>query len=323
MASAPSIVATLPSELLSLIFEHLSNTPRGLVQCMLCCRTWHDEAQAILFQHVALSSSTATKYTKLCPSSPNTDAKIQSLTVHLDDVYQSWPKRTRDGSIRDVRVRSQPTHEVWHALDVLSLRFAAMPKLRSLSLARPSDRPRLLSEWNVDSVIGRMISKLPATCVSLEIDVNTAEAKTHVCPAVRAALPQLEYLRLRLSSICPEICGEGYGPGPAIGVAETFRPASAPYLKQCVINMVIDTPNQFHQLGTRLCSANPPRAGPAWPHLTNHLEALHDAETAPNLVSLWILTARGITTCYIRHDIGVKKVTSMPVRQIGDLERDI
>lgn len=53
-----------------------------------------------------------------------------------------------------------------------------------------------------------MLRKLPASCVALEIDTSLKkgpEMEPHLCPLIARLLPQLKYLRLSLTTICPDI----------------------------------------------------------------------------------------------------------------------
>ena len=64
------------------------------------------------------------------------------------------------------------------------------------------------------SVLARVPEALPSTCMALEIDidgrdVHNTESK-HLCPVIRAIIPRLHHLRLRLKYLCPAIiCTEG------------------------------------------------------------------------------------------------------------------
>jgi len=64
--------------------------------------------------------------------------------------------------------------------------------------------------------------------------------------------------------------------------------------------------------------------------LTTHFLALLDAGKAPRLKKLWVISRRlnepidyGSYIAYVRHDVLTKTSTSLPVRRIGGLGKDI
>ena len=160
-------------ELLSAIFDELEGQRSTLFNCMLCCRTWHAYGQPRLYQHVVLSRSGVTKYTRLCPSSPHTDGKVQSLTLRMDAAPSrvDWALDTITGDV------DRAAEKAWQALTTLASRMSSMTKLTSLSVLQTSERSPIPYE-----ALETIVTNMPKTCVCLELDVAAARRGcTHLC----------------------------------------------------------------------------------------------------------------------------------------------
>jgi F-box-like len=96
-------------------------------------------------------------------------------------------------------------------------------------------------EPTLDSaVIDGLIAFLPSSCVNLELDTGGTEGEgedtgTHICTTIQTLLPQLQYLRLRLSTLC----AAAFSQHGTYEVARTLAPLTAPHLASMTINFVI------------------------------------------------------------------------------------
>jgi hypothetical protein len=70
--------------------------------------------------------------------------------------------------------------------------------------------------WLPIGILADIIRSLPQQCCNLEIDTqgkDSAEAGcTHLCEAIRDAIPGLHHLRLRLSILCEALFGAESAP---------------------------------------------------------------------------------------------------------------
>jgi hypothetical protein len=141
-----------------------------------------------------------------------------------------------------------------------------MPKLATFSLAVASGS--IASDfWLPRPAIATIVASLPAACVDVEIDTQGRDfalapgAEPHLCDVLRAALPRLRHLRLRLSVMCPALFFS--------------NDAAAPDADEDDEDDADDKNSNTHMTGAHAVAADPP-ATPA------------GAVTAPALKSLFI-----------------------------------
>ncbi|KAL9095767.1 MAG: hypothetical protein Q9165_002199 [Trypethelium subeluteriae] len=297
--SSPSTINSLPPELLSKVFAGLRTSTSDLLNCVQCNKTWHELAQATLYRYTVLSSTTISKFTAQCPISVNTDGRITSLTLRLDDVARGADENVRAAT----REGNRAAQDLWRALGSLGPRLANLNRLRAFSVYHPSNRDRLQRNgfWIPYSALNGLVQNLPPTCISLELDVDTSRpvGGVDLCSSIRRTLPQLEYLRLRLPALCPKICGHlsrSQGDSSTYTVLKDFPEVAAPRLKQCIINMTIFLPGGLTSALCRVPSDGVLFRQRSWGPLTEHIKALVDREKAPLIEKLWLYSSEPLNT---------------------------
>jgi len=101
--------------------------------------------------------------------------------------------------------------------------------------------------WLARPALANLVDNLPPSCTSLEIGSKEShhhadadlgnQVSGHLCSFIRRVMPQLQYLRLCLRSVCPEMCGVGFELDHLDDVAKGFKPIEAPRLKQFILNL--------------------------------------------------------------------------------------
>lgn len=182
----------------------------------------------ILYDDVVLDLQRLAKFVENCA-----DHEIRSLTLRIDAIrtYFFFPE---------------------HPANVWKKAEARLAPLRRLCLTRM--KPTALSilvkfpfPYTALRDISSILDNLPASCISLEIDILydetvAADLRTysHLCDSIRAILPRLKHLHLRLPLICPAIFSESSGQDVH---CQTVR---APMLKTCLINISVGPPGYVY-----------------------------------------------------------------------------
>lgn len=164
-------------------------------------------------------------------------------------------------------------------------------------------------------------------CVSLELDTKGQEGNggpkpLHICPLIRKAISRLQYLRLRLTNICPDICGFGFDSKRPTAVTDTFKPEKVPFLKECVINLGMEA---FYGpvYRSHICNVSEELSRDGCVTIVAHLQTLVFSKNAPQLKKLRVLDGkrgkeqhRSYATL-VRRDICADKSQALPFRQIN------
>ncbi|KAI4864553.1 hypothetical protein F4820DRAFT_329885 [Hypoxylon rubiginosum] len=228
-------IAKLGPEILLEIFEWLSQDGNAtLVPSVLCCRKWQPLVLSVLYGDVVLTQRRLAKFVER-----STDHKIRSLTLRLEAI----PVNPYDPS-----EAKQTAESRLEALRRLCLRIAGMkPAALSISVDFPFP-------FTASQEISSILDHLPACCVSLEIDLRygssianfttDSQAHLHLCDSIRATIPRLQHLRLRLPLICPAIFSAE--PPSRNAARQVIR---APMLKTCLINLSLRTPGPYSSQG--------------------------------------------------------------------------
>ncbi|KAI6091581.1 hypothetical protein F4821DRAFT_187975 [Hypoxylon rubiginosum] len=232
-----SPIAKLGPEILLEIFEWLSQSQNGdatLFSCVLCCKKWGPLVSSVLYGDVVLTPKRLAKFAENCA-----DHQIRSLTVRLGAI----PVNPYDPSEAKQTAESR--------LEALRQLCLQIEKVRPTALSISVDFP---FPFTASQEISSILNHLPRCCVSLEIDVRygsiisnfTADlqAHLHLCDSIRAVLPQLQNLRLRLPVICPGIFSAGLPDQKA-----PCRAIRAPTLKTCLINLSLRPPGPYPNQG--------------------------------------------------------------------------
>ncbi|KAI1120349.1 hypothetical protein F5Y10DRAFT_258610 [Nemania abortiva] len=239
MASTTPPIARLGADLLTTLFELLArgsgdhgNAP--LLACILCCKKWQPFASAVLYRHVVLDEHRIFKFVK-----NHLAYEIRSLTVTMAAVGVN-------------------PYQVNEAVETTETRLTM---LRGLCPAIKEMRPTTLSisvdipfPFSAASEVASILESLPASCTSLEVDLRhssrissklarvAAQPRPHLCESIRAVLPRLRHLRLRLPTLCPAI----FSTSPSQqDVHQT--PVHSPKLRTCLINLSLREPRYVNQ----------------------------------------------------------------------------
>ncbi|KAI2775263.1 hypothetical protein F4815DRAFT_487542 [Daldinia loculata] len=251
MASPVSSIAELAPEILLEIFKRLAKDNNAtLVPSILCCRKWRPLALSVLYDDVVLNQQRLVKFVENCA-----DHEIRSLTLRMGAI----PVNPYDTA------EAKQTAEV--RLEALRRLCSRITRLKPTVVSILVDFP---FPYTGSSEISSIINNLPASCISLEIDIRYgsvihnfalgSQPHSHLCDSIRDTLPRLQHLRLRLPRICPDIFSVQ---SPSQGAhRQTSRAAE---LKTCLINLSLRLPGTLSRgVWATLCSddiAQTPYAG--------------------------------------------------------------
>lgn len=338
MGSEPPI-ARLSTELLSAVFDQVlqgTGSTSSLLDCMLCCRGWLPLAHRALYRDVVLNAQTLRKF--VAREAPVITVVVHTLTVRLDPTELDQPTAVQ-------------------LLEHLAVRhLKGMTQLGSLSIYQ-IPRLKVKNDFAIPTNgLAPVLENLPPSCTALEIDSvkmrrrswdeedyrrDGPEDKVHLCPYLRKVLPRLQYLRLRLNSLCPDLCGTGYryDPSkPAGEVEDDYTAVDAPHLRECIISVARKWgPDHGHygEPNSVLCH-DPARLQPCLPALAAHMQRLVRRESKKEGSSsgpekLWIVDYQpnlghprdlNYYAAFVRRDIPSQNSMALPHRHIGALEPD-
>ena len=234
-------------EILSQILLHVKivSSTSSLAQCLLCCKIWLDATLPLLYSDLVLTNSNLEAFNQ---SFNVTHASlVRSLTMTVDPVQPAKKPGSPYGYAfledpdRMMQVGSQQSKELWFLLHVSVDKIATMVEMMTFSF-NVSTLPKAVGFWIPRPLITEFIKILPKTCVNVEIDSRgndySEPGDAHLCDALREILPRLRHLRLRLSTLCPAILGDGFSPAQSGDMLSNLRPVAAPQLKTLVINCI-------------------------------------------------------------------------------------
>ncbi|KAI1326705.1 hypothetical protein F5Y16DRAFT_374403 [Xylariaceae sp. FL0255] len=217
----------LPNELLLSILEY-GLSQATLAASALCCNRWNVLASSVLYKHIALRDTR--EFFNWVNTAPTAlDLNIETLTISISTVIP-LPEHT------SIDPEAQITQLRWH-LDQLAARIRQMTKLRSFSITTPPPHKLHPRVRIPDSSIASCLDNISDSCSSLELEIRNGPASavhkdpdTHLCVSIRRLIPQLQFLRLDLPSLCPG-CFKSQSPiNPRV-----FVPIEAPGLRECII----------------------------------------------------------------------------------------
>lgn len=235
LPSAP--ITKLTCEVLLQIFESFAphqsaHHKADLCSFARCCKAWYPLAQAVLYRDVVLLDRQFPKFAQ-CPRAGN--AEIRSLTLRLESVPRNPFKPEYAMQVERDRLRILYAMVQW-IVEMESLAcFSIHAEIRSA-------HDRLVSP--VLRATSLIIDALPASCVSLEIDIladvtyTKTTGPTHICPSVRRVMPRLEHLRLRVPWMCQELVATPGGTDEDSGCGFV----DAPRLRDFTINASLRHP---------------------------------------------------------------------------------
>ena len=270
-------IGRLPKEILSQILLHVKITSGTscLAQCLLCCKLWLDATLPLLYSDILLTNSNLEVFGK---SFSITHAPLVcSLTITIDpvqpakDTTASYPDAFLEDDEHMKQHGSQQSQHLWSLLYISADKIASMVTMITFSLT-VSSHPNAIGFWIPRPLISEFVKILPKTCVNVEIDSRGNDyfkpGDAHLCDALREILPRLRHLRVRLSTLCPAVLGDGFNPSRSGTMLSDFRPVVAPRLKTLIFNCIPRTifGSQAHICGTF-------QENPYTSYTTNLLEA--------------------------------------------------
>ncbi|KAI9789896.1 MAG: hypothetical protein M1816_005665 [Peltula sp. TS41687] len=342
-------IAKLPDELLSMVLKQVryNSSPSSFVACLLCCKRWQDISLHLLYRDIVLTNP---KLEAFVTGFPRTYGHfVRSLTITLDPETANedlpGPELDSDADceaqLHMMEHGNSKANLLWRWLREVPAIIGSMTKMTSFSLTVSNWNPPLdawapvIGFWIPRPILFSIVERLPETCVSLEIDFKGYDSfeprSVHPCDALRAIIPRLRHLRLRLNSLCPAIFGTGFTVGCPIRDGPGFKPIAAPLLKTLVLNYVM-----CHSGPTHLCGTLEDRPYDLRPDtdearnvLVDSLRSLFTSSGCPAIERLWMLdvqrhvnTDEGAYATYGRRDMVRNKTWAIPCRSIRGVERD-
>jgi F-box-like len=240
-----SPIGRLSNELLSSILLQfkLGSSAPSLLPCLLCCKAWYSVALPLLYHDVRLTNPNLEPFLKYF--SVSASSLVRSLTLYLDDIQ---PELQADAPhpyafVEDEddmqRSGSQGSKRLWGHLRDVATKVAKMVGLVTFSLYT-SHKPRNVGFWLPRPTIAAIVEALPESCVNLEIDTRgrdtSPSGSVHLCAAVRATLPRLRNLRLRLDTMCPAMFGDDFDPNDPAKFFSNYRPLATSSLQTVLVN---------------------------------------------------------------------------------------
>ncbi len=258
----------LSNELLLIILRCVCNASisSGFIDCLTVCRRWKELGVSLLWTDIVLTNATIGKFVEKIAEAGSSRHPVQSLTLQLNAI---WPARSEWGLsheggswLKSFESRNPRTAALEkHLRRLAELMKEGLQPLNNFSLhierdpigGRSDYHNEAVGAWIPSSVIGDFVRALPPTCRSLELDTggvdNHRGGPEHLCCTVRAIMPQLHHLRLRLRRFCPSLVNPNY-----VGAAPDPAPASsfeAPLLRTMTLNLSAES---YHEGGC-LCIA--------------------------------------------------------------------
>lgn len=300
----------------------------------------------LLYNHIVVDSQNLEIFGNTFPVSKSD--LVQSLTIQIDPVQPARDPAAPEYAIyafvedeEQMQLHgSENTQCLWRHLRNTPNRIARMVNLTTFSFTI-TRKETTVGFWIPRPIIADLLRDLPSSCVNLEIDTRGHDFLTHgyghLCDNIRAVLPRLHHLRLRLNVMCPALFGTGYCTGPRDNVYANFKPVNAPYLRTVAINCI---PLGMSESESRICGTfqeihNDPynvTIQKARITLVHTLSLAKDASCFPAAGKIHVMSVlpaedwdRSGYTSFVRGDVLSNVGLAIPVCKIGgfDLQDDL
>ncbi|PGH26471.1 hypothetical protein AJ80_01784 [Polytolypa hystricis UAMH7299] len=301
-----SPIDTLPGEILFQILQEvrLPLPLSSFLPCLLTCREWYDTALPLLCHDIVIRSSNLRAFTKNFPAS-RSGSLVRSLTICVNESTPNLPPSGAGavvgGGLADYVLAlygNSDMKNTWSQLRELPHVIAHLTRLTTFSFV--VDFSRLASpSWVPRSDIAAILTRLPASCVNLEVDTRTFDAccpsvvhhpGLHLCEVLGTLLPHLHHLRLRLNRLCPALISDlAYQEDSAADI--NFH--SAPHLRTLVISTVTRRIYRLDDTGICMRGHEVYPVGRSYRNalvpLTQLLRRAYLAGNLPAITRLWVI----------------------------------
>jgi hypothetical protein len=181
----------LPNELLLDIFDHLRCSSLDIVNVMLCCRTWHQLAEPILYKHITLKStlhhdSRCSRFARTFLTEVPRHHLVHSITLSLTSSHLSGFSTSR----------TEAYERMWEICDILML----LPNLQIFSLRLE----RLVGYGHPGPGIAsfHILRHLPNSLIDLNLNCGGLDTpnilEAHIIHAIGRLVPKLKSLKFKL-----------------------------------------------------------------------------------------------------------------------------
>lgn len=221
----------LPDDILIVITTQLKRTSSkngDLFSLLLVSKQWYQITVPILYGNVALTDTTIGKFGR-CLNAPRYSFHLRSLTLHIEAKEHTTSSY---GQVLDFDSHRGTLLE--EKIVGVSTLIPGMQRLSSFSLNLEREKFRMVRRVVIIDLIGR----LPDSVTSLEIDTRGQDQcdphqQIHICDALRAVLPRMQHIRIRLASMCCALFGtRTREPQPS----PRWEPTKLPNLKSLVVS---------------------------------------------------------------------------------------
>ncbi|KAH8651139.1 hypothetical protein BX600DRAFT_99964 [Xylariales sp. PMI_506] len=223
-----SPIGMLPNEVLIQVFQQLrasTGETSSLVPVLRVCQAWHAlTAQYLLYHHVYIQPRQLDQLQRA------RGQDLELITSMSLRVPQGYP-----GVDMDVLLGKRDP------IVGIPIFFTLAPTLKNLTTFSYTMEPH--QNFLTRHELKCIIEALPETCTNFEIDssmeqehgvVGTPEATYHhLCDSIRAILPRMRHVRLRLHAMCGGLFGKHVH---LEGGQKTFQPIALPRLETLVVN---------------------------------------------------------------------------------------
>ena len=321
----------LSPELALSVLEQLEWDPDAkqstLLNCMLCSKDLYALASRILYREVVLTHETLSGFVsrRNTGSIAVANRLLQRLTIRLDPTKTN--RHDAAGYLEDLGVRHIP---LMNNLKCLSVYQIPVRSVSGVDFGVPTEG------------LAEILRNLPTSCTSLElqsIEIGNSSSQagvnsqgsgnsgTHLCPLLRQVLPRLEYLRIRLPSLCPEVLKQ---PDASVN-SQSPSIVELPHLKECILNMARKWGPLRGPAGPEnspLCS-DPDQ--PGFPSLARALRRLVHENKAPAAERIWALEFQphldeprnpNKYAAFVVRDVLRQASIALPHRDVHALQRD-
>ncbi|KAI1465969.1 uncharacterized protein F4812DRAFT_91139 [Daldinia caldariorum] len=312
------VISRLSNELLLLVFNQ--NLPSAtLAACAQTCKSWNRLATAVLYKHVTLTSTRKlASWSTATP--PSLDATVQTLTICVTKVQTATGPEDPAITMEELR----------QSLGRLQVRISRMSELESLSITTPKKLTRGL--WVSNTAISKILDNVPNKCLGLELVIRNGpyqasaeDAESHLCVAIRRLIPNLQFVRLALPSLCSECFG--YVSSVDSPASEPiFTAVELPKLRECII--ILASPKLGNNVERFDKPCNPDVSLASVNAIVESLVSLAGLGKAPAIEKLWVYDClpgsddEGYSYgAFVRRDVLANKSYTFPWNDIAPLKR--
>ena len=196
-------------EIIKTIFYSGAAGDASFLECLRTCSLWRQICEPFLYGAISL---TGLQLVRFCTRLHDAARMTKSLTINIRPTHYGAQCPLSMNFDPAESATTEETRLLWAGMEQLCKVFPMMDHLQSFSfrVAHEGSEIRVAGFYLRRRELCDILRSLPQSVRHLELDTlcydyNLKGNLAHLCPTLRALMPQLDNIRLRLAQLCLEL----------------------------------------------------------------------------------------------------------------------